>query len=64
MIVLEKTMKCIIQKTNDKKPLIQKIEQDDSDSESDKEGVSEEAIDREDGNGRCICYCSRSDDDI
>ncbi len=40
-------MKYIIQKTNDKKPLIEEIEEDDSDSESDKEGVSEEAVDGE-----------------
>jgi hypothetical protein len=39
------------QKTNDKKALIQKIEEEDSDSESDEEGASEEAVDGGDGDG-------------
>ncbi len=52
MIVLEKWWsKYNIQKTNDKKALIEDIEEDDSDSESDEEGASEEAVDGVDGNG-------------
>ena len=49
MIVLEKWWsKYNIQKTNDKKALIEDIEEDDSDSESDEEErVSEEAVDGE-----------------